>query len=162
MASAFEINYGDPGVTTSGGYNSQFGSYEQYLNSPSNVDTSYEFGDWITGRGTQKKLAAAQTEADLKEWQRNQYSAQQQRAFEEYMSSTQVQRAMADIKAAGLNPWLALQSAGFGGSVPSGAAATSSAGQLASSGGVSSPGQLLAGTAVGIFALLKVVSKFLK
>lgn len=134
---------------------------DQALSGPVGVDTDYQFGDWITGRTAQKQALENQSRLDYAEFVRNEYSAKQQRDFEEYMDSTRVQRAMHDLKAAGLNPWLAVQSAGFGGSVPSGAAASSSAGQVAS-GGSSSPGAAIGATALGIAALVKLVAKLIK
>lgn len=117
--------------------------------------------DWLTGTYGAKEQANRQSQLDYEQWLRNETSAKAQRDYELYMDSTKTQRAMKDIQAAGLNPWLALQSAGFGGSVPTGAAASSAAGQAVGTGG--SNGLAAIGTsALGIAALIKVIAKLIK
>lgn len=141
------------GVTVSSG------SYDPLTGSQDYGNTN--FGDWFLGSGGAKEQATRQGQLDYAQWIRNEASAKAQRDWEEYMSSTQVQRAMKDVQAAGLNPWLALQSAGFGGSVPTGATATSAAGQATGSSGSGALAQ--AGTAaLGLAALVKVIAKIIK
>lgn len=60
----------------------------------------------------------------------NQYEADQSRRWQEAMASTSFQRAVGDLKAAGLNPMLAYQQGGA--KVPSGATGTGSAGNAGS------------------------------
>ena len=78
-------------------------------------------------------------------WQKqaefNAEQAQIQREWQERMSNTQYQRAMADMKAAGLNPVLAFSQGGAG--VPTGSAATVSGAQMTSAEGQMASGGLL-------------------
>lgn len=103
------------------------------------------FGNWLfeenpIAKSLNKALDLKGTEAAKTQFENQLYldnsarafnaqEAQKQRDFEKMMSNTQYQRAVADIKAAGLNPWLAVQNSGMAGNTPTGSSASSSSGQ---------------------------------
>lgn len=74
-----------------------------------------------------------------KAWERNEQSAQNQRDYDERMSNTQIQRAVADMQEAGINPIL-----GFNGGAHFSGGASASSG-AASAGSVSSSGSRTSG-----------------
>lgn len=121
------------------------------------IDTSYHFGDLITGAGAAKTQAYNQWLLDQQERLYNSAEAQKNRDFQEYMSSTEVQRRMADYQAAGLNPYLAIQN--VGGSVPAGSSASSSSGNANMA--QSRLGEF-GSSALGMAVLIRTIAKVLK
>lgn len=77
-------------------------------------------GDAVTGFGksTRDKYDNYLAEFDLKRAEEAEASARQ---WNEYMESTKYQRAVKDLKAAGLNPYLLLNGSGFNASAGAGA-----------------------------------------
>lgn len=80
-------------------------------------------------RGINAENSAYQHNLDLQHDAQkfNSEEAQKSRDWEKMMSDTAIQRQMADLEAAGLNPWLALSGGINGASSGSGAVASSSA-----------------------------------
>ena len=65
-------------------------------------------------------------------WARNQQAAQESREYDKMMSDTAIQRQVADLKAAGLNPWLAAGGSGAStGSSPTPSASSASSAGIA-------------------------------
>lgn len=126
-----DVNYYDPGnklgndTQTFGGNQSTGNWFLDFLNSAKDFLTN-PFD--ITGKNAAAAQFERQVVLDNAARTFNANEAQKQRDWERMMSDTQYQRAVADLKAAGLNPWLALQNGGFSGSTPSGSSASSSSG----------------------------------
>lgn len=84
----------------------------------------------LTGSGlTGAEIESNQFNAEQAQlaWERSEQSAQNQRDWQEQMDNTKVQRSVADMNAAGVNPAMMMGGAGVTASTPSGAAASAPA-----------------------------------
>ena len=119
---------GQQRAADSAAYNSYL--FNQYLQNPDaatkkfskNSDLNNEqFQSWVNSQ-TGAHLTGAQNEQN----QFNADQAQLQRDWEERMSSTQYQRGVADMQAAGINPAMAMGNGASPASTPSGSSASGS------------------------------------
>lgn len=94
----------------------------------SSIDSITKSTD-VTGYDQAAWALEQQWKMDEAERQFNSAEAAKNREFQREMSDTAISRAVADIKKAGLNPWLALNGGSLGAaSTPSGSSASSSSG----------------------------------
>lgn len=135
------------------GYNSAVGSsFGDWLNRNllDRQGTSYQAESYLSALERDYNAEQAQLNRDF-----NAFEAQKQRDFEERMSNTAYQRAVSDMRAAGINPLLAFNQGGA--STPNGSSASIGSSASASRGNFSHvSGSNKASLLVG--SLIKLVS----
>lgn len=137
-------SYSYPGVDTSQGT-----AHQSSGSMASNWGTSGIPG-WLmnlAGFDQDKKYNELMTARDQ---QYERASIESARAWSEYMDNTQIQRRVKDIEAAGLNPWLAVQSGVSGSGAPSADTGGSARNKHSS-------GQSKSGLAMLLMALAKIL-----
>ena len=117
-------NYSKTGNTPIGSTHSVFGDIANFFSGERDrYESAYNtYLQNINAENAAKANDAANKaakEANDLAWQRELKATQDARAWDKMMSDTQYQRAVADLKKAGLNPWLALQNGVSGSEVPS-------------------------------------------
>lgn len=109
--------------------------------------------NWWTGNTDwERQLISQQNQMNF-----NAAEAEKSRRWQEEMSNSAYQRAVADVKKAGLNPYAVLSS-GHGASTPNGAVASAGAGGSATSSGGRGAGQLLSSAASMILGGAKLAT----
>lgn len=113
--------------------------------------------DYFNGNAAARESNSAQWQMQLQQQEFNASEAEKTRAWNEYMSNTAIRRQMEDIKAAGLNPWLAIQGGASGAASMAGANATSGQGNANQANN-----NIVMAAAITTASVLALIGKFIR